>query len=342
MNPQRDAGARERQLAALALEALGGAPQGRALAALFDEPAAESLLAGSVPGCAFWRRRALGGAAAAPWPPDGPWDAVLLRWPKAKEEARMAIEALLARLAPGGALVVAGGNEEGARSAESMAGDLGAPWRQLLNKRRARVYRIDPPADPGALRARLEDWLVALPHPGGGGGEWASFPGLFAFGREDPGSAALAARFDFAGRTGRALDFGCGDGRLAWAAGRGAPGLRWSLVDVDALALEAAGRNLPGARLLAADGADAAVAAGPFDLVVSNPPLHRGKDEDFRTAARFVQLLPELLAPGGEARLVCLRNFPAEAMLRAGPLEVRAERAGPYALLTARETSGGS
>src|SRR5262245_25301229 len=68
-----------------------------------------------------WNRRLVGGSSkAAPWPPTGPFEVVLLRLPKAKGEQEMAAHACLSVLIPGGRLVVYGGNDEGIRSAASM------------------------------------------------------------------------------------------------------------------------------------------------------------------------------------------------------------------------------
>src|SRR5260221_11863768 len=62
---------------------------------------------------AVWNRRLTDGLTAQAWPPPGPFDLALLRLAKAKDEQEMAAHAALSALAPGGRLVLYGGNDEG-------------------------------------------------------------------------------------------------------------------------------------------------------------------------------------------------------------------------------------
>lgn len=105
-------------------------------------------------------------------------------------------------------------------------------------------------------------------------------PGLFSHGEVDPGTrllldAGAEAFADLAGS--RVLDVGCGYGAVGCVlAARGA---HTTMVDSDWRAVKLARANLA-ANLLRGEAlvgdATRALPAGPFDLIVSNPPTHAG------------------------------------------------------------------
>ena len=99
-----------RSLDAIDLDGPRPARQPRRRAALPCLPSAAS-----TPSCGTGA--VAGNAKAQAWPPAGPFDVALLRLPKAKDEQEMAAHACLSVLAPGGRLIVYGGNDEGIRSA---------------------------------------------------------------------------------------------------------------------------------------------------------------------------------------------------------------------------------
>lgn len=149
-------------------------------------------------------------------------------------------------------------------------------------------------------------------------------PGVFAEGLLDPGTRLLAeaAARVAAGSpapTARACDLCCGTGLASLpllALGRGA----WTLVDDDRRALEAASTNLAvnaraaRTRILAAD-ASAGLPGGPYDLIVCNPPFHRGTQTDHRLTADTLQAGRSALAPGGMMLAVAMRFLPLERWL---------------------------
>ena len=88
------------------------------------------------------------------------------------------------------------------------------------------------------------------------------------------------------------------------------------MLDVDAVALEAAKENVPGSRIHLRDGLPPAE-VGPFDAIVSNPPFHRGKEEDPEMIASLIRGAPALLLPRGKLVLVAQKRLPLEGALRA-------------------------
>lgn len=103
--------------------------------------------------------------------------------------------------------------------------------------------------------------------------------------------------------TGRVLDLGCGWGAVGMALGKRYPDARLLLTDVNARAVELAGRNLAAngvanARVVCGDGFEAV--DGAFDLIALNPPIRAGKAAVyalFRESAAH-------LAPGGSLWVV--------------------------------------
>ncbi|MBV5336167.1 methyltransferase, partial [bacterium] len=106
----------------------------------------------------------------------------------------------------------------------------------------------------------------------------------------------------------KVLDFAGGAGVIAaWVRAR-TPDAQLTLLDADALALVAAAENVPGAVLAASDGFDGLDPAARFDLIVSNPPIHCGRQEDFAVLAAFLERGPKLLRPKGALVFVVQRT----------------------------------
>ena len=84
----------------------------------------------------------------------GPSMSHCLRLPKAKDEQEMAVHACLSVLAPGGRLIVYGGNDEGIRSAAGMIERLCGGVETLATRGHGRVLAAHRPADP-VTAARL-------------------------------------------------------------------------------------------------------------------------------------------------------------------------------------------
>ncbi|MFN3202781.1 MAG: methyltransferase [Bradymonadia bacterium] len=277
----------------------------------------------------WWRRRDLSpegdAPPCAPWPEGGPFAGVALRLSRARPELAMCIELAAAHLMPGGVIWLYGANDEGAKS----AGKVLAPWfgsvGTITTKSHCRLW-WGRASDPGAARGTLDNWCstdtVDLPL---GPAQVASYPGCFAGGTLDPGTAMLLDALRGLQADGlapaRVLDFCCGPGVSAIGV-RQIFGLQaaLSLVDHDALATHAASTNVTGAHMAVGDGWSG-VSALPqstgFDLIVSNPPIHRGKALDLGVVDDLVTWGARALAPGGSLVMVIQRQRKVEPSLEA-------------------------
>lgn len=257
-------------------------PQGRMLVAGDTDGAMEEALRDGGAEVVSWHRLALDGKHAAPWPADGAFDGAVLRLPRGWAAFEMALHALAARLPVGAPLWIAGSNDEGITSAPKRLADLADGVETLTIKRRARLLETRRTATPA--HGALEDWreAVALPLPGRDEPlPLVSYPGLFAHGRLDAGTECLLSVLPEVAAGTAVLDFGCGAGVIARTVRERTPDARLTLLDIDAVALHAARQNVPDAELVLSDGLSGLGTRERFGLILSNPPLHRGKDEDF-------------------------------------------------------------
>ncbi|HUC45910.1 MAG TPA: methyltransferase [Hyphomicrobiaceae bacterium] len=264
---------------------------------------------------AQWNRRLVGTGKAAPWPPAGPFEVVLLRLPKAKDEQEMAAHACLSVLAPDGRLVVYGGNEEGIRSAAAMLEGVCGPVETLAKRGHGRVLAVVRPAPSARLRSSLSAWRATTSlEIGGQRRQWISYPGVFAAGRVDEGTRLLIGALPPLGAGARVLDYGCGSGLIGAAALDQSPTIALDALDNDSVALEAARQNLPSAHCVLGTSLGE-LGASRYDAILSNPPLRQGLAEDHTLLEHVVAVAPAHLRAGGVLQIVVQRRVPLERRL---------------------------
>jgi 16S rRNA (guanine1207-N2)-methyltransferase len=262
-----------------------------------------------------WNRRLRGQAGAAPWPPAGPFDAALLRLPRAKAEQEMAAHACLSVLDSGGRLVVQGGNDEGIRSFADVLAALCGDVTTLATRGHGRVLAAGRPDDLRRVSGSLAAWRRMAPLDIAGlTRDWVTYPGMFAAERVDEGTALLIGALPALSTAARVLDYGCGSGVIGAAVAARHPAVALDLLDNDAVALEAARENLPEARVILAD-ALGHVGAVRYDAILSNPPLHSGAREDHTLLQQLIADAPRHLKPAGVLQIVVQRRVPLDRLL---------------------------
>ena len=287
-----------------------------------------------------WHRFLTPDQQCTPWPPPGPFGEVWVRMPRSSLEAAMLMHAAAARVEDGARIHLFGASDEGIRSAAKHFPAGTGEVRAVLIKRHCRVLvaaRKAPPPRPDDL----DSWQTDVPIDWGiGERDWAFYPGVFAHGRLDPATALLIDCLPRVPAGARILDFGAGTGPLAAAAlARGGDGAEAVLLDADAISLAAASRNVPaGSRVL---GRDLSTVSGPFDLVVSNPPIHAGRSQSLRTVEALVGEAPGVLVPKGEFIMVAQRRLPVGDLLGRSFKRARtAADRGPFRVWTAAAPRG--
>lgn len=257
--------------------------------------------------------------------PPGAFPLVLVLPPRQREEARALLAKACAACAPGGVVVAAVANDEGAKSREADLRSLAGPL-ATQSKFHCRVFYSRPGAAfDGALVATWTK-LDAPRRIADDGTAFLTRPGVFAWDRVDAASRLLASHLP-ADLRGRIADFGAGWGYLAMQVLARCPQVAsLDMYEADARALSLAGANLEGARV-PVHGHWHDVAAGvaeQFDAIVCNPPFHalgRGERPDIGRA--FIAAASASLARGGALWLVANRHLPYEDALADGFASVR-------------------
>ncbi|MBS3980601.1 MAG: class I SAM-dependent methyltransferase [Rhodobacteraceae bacterium] len=240
-----------------------------------------------------------------------PYAAAIVCLPRSREAARGLIARAAAEVAPGGWIAVDGQKTDGIDTALK---DLRArvDLSESLSKAHGKLAAFLAGPD-------LSDWL-ARPHRVDG---FQTLPGIFSADGPDRGSVLLASVLP-AKLGGKVADLGAGWGFLAAEILR-RPGVRrLDLVEAEADALDCARVNItdPRARFHWAD----ATTWRPetlLDVVVMNPPFHRGREADPALGAGFIRAARRMLAPSGELWLVANRHLPYDAVLADSFLELR-------------------
>jgi 16S rRNA (guanine1207-N2)-methyltransferase len=245
---------------------------------------------------------------------------VLLLPPRQRDEARAAFAYALGCLAPGGTVLAAMPNTEGAKSGESDLAMLAGAV-QHLSKHKCRVFWSTPKnsdVDP-ALQA---EWLK-LDEPRATAEGYISRPGLFAWNRIDRASALLAIHLPTDLR-GRVADLGAGYGYLGTQVIVRCVGVSAiDLYEAEARALEPARINLENARRTSSRDLEVGVhwhdvtrgLPQKYDAIVSNPPFHQGRADLPALGQAFINSAADALQPNGCLWLVANRHLPYEALL---------------------------
>jgi 16S rRNA (guanine1207-N2)-methyltransferase len=296
----------------LLLDALADVLEGVWITAHDDERVAEAL---AVRGAEVVRyhRYVDADPAACPMPPRCQADCATLALPRGRPALTFALEALASRVRPGGRLYLYGSNDNGVKSAHKAL----APWFTDVEKLDARKHgrllaavRSEAPAR-GEIQHYAEEVALTLPL---GPASFTHFPGLFAKGTLDPGTALLLDALPKVERpVRRALDFASGMGVIARGVSQQWPEAEVHALDADALAVEATRRSVPGVRAVLSDGyarLGELEGAGRYDLIVSNPPLHSGAHLDLRILGELVAKAGDWLHRKGELVLVVQRQRP--------------------------------
>jgi 16S rRNA (guanine1207-N2)-methyltransferase len=241
---------------------------------------------------------------------------VVARLPKGLAALDELAEAVAAYAPPGVTLLAAGRVRHMSRGMnEVLARHFGAV-RGTLGRHKARglIAEAPRPAPPSYPRSERHDDLDLVVCAHG-----AAFAGTAV----DLGTRFLLDAVDRLPSDARqVVDLGCGSGVLAVAAARTLPAATVLALDVTASAIRSttatAAANGLADRVLArqADGLEG-VALGSLDLVLCNPPFHRGTALDVGTAPDLFAQVGARLRPGGELWVVWNSHLPYLPILRA-------------------------
>ncbi len=273
--------------------------------------------------------------APAPSKPP-PVDAAVLFMPRSKPRVRFLAAAAAECVSRGGHLVLAGPKRSGTAS---MAGDLERHFGPVVDSVRVRGCAALLARREGGREPFSGERVFAFDAPSRKRLKAVSLPGVFSHGRLDPGTALLLGHLEDAPFR-RALDWGCGCGVIGAFLAASMPEGRVDMVDIDVMAVESSRRTLAlnglsNARVSGSVGLDDI--DGTWDLIVSNPPFHRGAERDPGPAESLLEGAPSRLRSGGRLVLVANSFLPYERVLRGTFGRVRSLfESGGYKVLEAR------
>jgi 16S rRNA (guanine1207-N2)-methyltransferase len=250
-----------------------------------------------------------GEAHHACFPPDRPYDRIVLEGDRDRERGRVRIAWSAAHLGTNGTLLVVGekgGGIEGyRRHLESRFGRV-----EAVSRYHCRLWRC---AEPRVGETPDTDPRPAYEVPGLG--VVHSLPGVFAWRALDGGTELLLKDLPERWEGKRVLDLGCGNGVLALHGAVNGAG-KVTALDSSALALASAGATLAGfdnVEVRAAEAGDKL--DGLYDVVLCNPPLHHGSGHALSLTGKFVGAAADALREGGSLWMVLRGELPAEELL---------------------------
>jgi 16S rRNA G1207 methylase RsmC len=287
-----------------------------------------------------WRRFCSGeeDKGTSSWLSEGDFAACALRWPwyAAGDAAAMALHAVAGAMRDQAPLWVTGNADEGVAGLPALAASCFGEASLLAPEGTASVYhavRSGPEAGAAtSARAVLAGWrtdsTLLVPGAPSGGLPWSVYPGLFAGGGLDVMTAEMLRALPPPPRPrARVLDACCGSGVIGAALLAQHPALRLHMFDSDAVAIEAARRNVPLARRTSlspvwpapVNSRRAARGRAPprYDWIVSNPPVHCGQPDCFDVVIALIRGARERLRSRGVLWIVAQEQVPVGRMLRA-------------------------
>jgi 16S rRNA (guanine1207-N2)-methyltransferase len=255
--------------------------------------------------------------SAFPKPGQVPYDWIILSLPRQKAALRMLLDCAASLLSTDGVLWLAGENKAGIKSAGKSIESCFRAVRKLDNARHCTLYEASQPTnrdafDPSAYQGKwiLDNHSTPL--------KVVSYPGVFAHGRLDAGTALLLEAISNTRIEGSVLDFACGAGVVGAVIATLHKHAEVTFLDNNAVALHAcqetlAANNLSGS-ILASDGLSALESR--FDWIVSNPPIHENVKTNSQLGMQLMDSILEHLNPGGKLMLVANIHLPYEKWLK--------------------------
>ncbi len=237
------------------------------------------------------------------------YDAILFRITKGKALVHHVINSARDILQPGQYLHLAGFRKEGIKTyVQRASGQLGSSPETTTTARGARCARITRgdiqaiPIPPESLPSENYSELRLIEMPSLG---FYSKPGIYGWNKIDYGSTLLMTTIpSLEGK--RVLDLGCGYGYLAIRAFEAGAAFV-TATDNNAAAIQACERNFRQhgicGEVVPADCGDTLME--PYDLVLCNPPFHKGFGTSRDLPRKFLAAMHRLIRPDGSVYLVC-------------------------------------
>lgn len=253
---------------------------------------------------------------AFPQPREDKYDWIIVNLPRQKALLILLLACAASLLSDDGVLWLAGENKAGIKSADKLLKLHFGQLRKVDNARHCSLYEAGARLhqdlfDPVTYRQK---WQLNC---AGSSIMVVSYPGVFAHGRLDEGTALLLDTLPGIDLEGDVLDFACGAGVVGACIASQNIKTHVTLLDSNALALRASEETLAAncltGKVMASNGLSEV--SDSYDVVVSNPPIHAGVKTDNRLGMRLLETVHENLRPAGRLIMVANIHLPYEKWL---------------------------
>ena len=257
------------------------------------------------------------------------FDVVVIESPKGRLINRRWLVEAYTLLHSGGALYLAGSNDLGIQSIARDAGELFGNTRILDYKKGARIVQLVKTSRTN----REPTWST---EPGIAPDTWITYPmqvnkrmltihllpGVFSLAGLDDGTSLLLEKIGTPDAS-RILDVGCGCGVIGLVLAQRLQEINRSysidMVDSDLYAVASARKNITESRLINIQTFPSdllqAVEKNKYELIVSNPPFHAGKEVNYMISEAMILQSHRALDMGGQLTLVANSFIRYEKML---------------------------
>jgi len=243
--------------------------------------------------------------------------------PKSKPLIDMTLILVSEKISENGIIVLAGEKNAGIESAKKLYEKNIGPVEQKIAGNHSALYvgknkKLN-------IGKKLEDFVSYFPLVYKDVEiEIANLPGVFSAGELDPGTKLLLDNIPYTKK--KVLDVGCGAGVIGCLYKKNNPESDVTMSDYSKLAIiaskETLKRNVTKAEVIESDVFENI--NGKFDLIVTNPPFHKGIDTDYSFIEKFAEGAKNHLNTGGEVYVVANSFLSYKEILERhiGPTEI--------------------
>ncbi len=229
--------------------------------------------------------------------------------PKSKAFINMTLALVSKMVEEGGTIILAGTNDAGIRSAKPAFEKYVGPVSEKIVGNHSALY-VGKNARLGADK-KIEDFLSFSPVVLGDTKiEVANLPGVFSAGELDEGTKLFLEHIPYDRK--KVLDVGCGAGMIGAIYKMKSPQSEIVMTDVSKLAVMASRKTLE-KNGIAGTVIESHVfdkVEGMFDLILCNPPFHKGISTDYSFIEVFAKNVKKHLNKGGEVYVVANTFLP--------------------------------
>ena len=241
------------------------------------------------------------------------YDAVVIRLSTNKDQMRMMLSMVNAVVKPETPIWVVGGNDEGIKSFPNTAEGYLDEVETVDVRQRSRLLK----GISTGKTATFDEWKqIEDIELDGQTIDWLGVPGVFAKAHLDIGTQFLLEvlkNYSFK-RTHLMADFACGTGVIARWLTDTYPEAQVDALDADSWAIELTKHNAPKANVMLSDGWTSMPRDCRYDVIVSNPPVHVGKEQDFTVLTSLLKDAQPRLHYRGQILMVAQHHIPVQRL----------------------------